>query len=224
MQRSCTSIAMGIMGLLGLMALSVPTAAAPPPAKSPTAPHRAPTTHQAAFHPEPLPLPADQTIEKQNSDFDLLRVETTFTVAQNGKYVAYVRMIWGDPDHKQIVNKTGKKWYSNWDGELNLTGATGTVDKKYHFNDGLGDKVVAPKPGKAGTMTKPSGNKAGEGPGPGSGRDELENISGAKIVWKAGVTGMYDGLRMKLTSDSPTFTATVKAGNFTVPVTFKPRP
>ena len=186
----------------------------------PTADAKAPaSTQKAKAKPRELggkmPLPVDQTIDRENSPSDKLVVEVTHSASESGHYVAYVKIVWGDLDN--LIKGTGKQYYSNWDGSLALTGATGAIDEKIQFDDKTGKhKSIAVNPKKAA--------KAAEGPHEGSGRDEVLDASGPKVDWKAGVVGVLDGLRIKITSDSPNISATLTAGKFTLPLAIIPEP
>ena len=126
---------------------------------------------------------------------DKLVVEVTHAKLENGKYTSYVRVVWGDMDD------VGGH-FSIWDGSLTITGGTGLVDAKYHFNEA--------KPGtpQAALATRPDVH----------GPDVLIKGEGPEIVWKAAVHGAYDGLRIKITSDNANVSGTIVAGKFTVPV------
>jgi hypothetical protein len=168
----------------------------------------------AAFKPKEfggkMPLPVDQRLERQNSTADKLVVEVSHSVKEGTQYVAYVKVVWGDLDN--LIKGTGKQYYSNWDGALALTGATGAIDQKIQFDDG--------KP--AATTKATTTRKAVEGPREGSGRDEVDVAAGATVKWEAGVVGVLDGLRIKITSPVPVIHGTLKAGHFTIPLVINP--
>jgi len=175
-----------------------------------------------------VPAAIDQTIEKQNSPQDKLRVDVTHSQASGGKFVSYVRVVWGDLDN--LIKKNGKEFYSDWDGKLAIEAGAGKVVHQIAFEGGK--KQVTTKPAAAAGKKAPTTksverqktNKVrhlvlnGEGPGPGSGRDELDVASGKTIIWQAGVVGAFDGLLIQITSDKADVTATLTAGKFTVPV------
>ena len=59
-------------------------------------------------------------------------------------------------------------------------------------------------------------------PHAGSGRDEVEIAAGPEVEWKAGVVGVLDGLRIKITSPTGTIKGTLVAEKFTIPVVITP--
>ncbi len=173
----------------------------------------------------------DQTLNRQNSASDKLQIEISKTHQRQGKYNTLVRIRWGDLDN--VIKGYGKQYYSDWDGQLVVkSGGEATVVRKISFDDG----TAASRP--AGAASRPAGLRgllrrrhqqsasepAASQPGPGSGRDELLQSSGAKIVWKAGVVGAFDGLLIRITGDSPTVEGTIKAGKFTVDFKSNPAP
>jgi hypothetical protein len=133
-----------------------------------------------------------QSFVAENSPKDKLCVEITDATLENGKYISYVRVIWGDLD--DLVK--GERWYSPWPGYVDLGDATGEVIKTYHFNTGE--------------------------PKVGTGHDKLVSKSGNKIEWIAAVTGCYDGVLIKVTSDKPN--TPVKVSTKVEPVTAEIKP
>ena len=178
-----------------------------------------------------MPAAIDRTVKRQNSPQDMLQVDITHSAASGGKSVSYVRAVWGDLDN-QI--KGGRQYYSDWDGNLVIDNGAGEVVHKIAFDDR--DRATtrparAAKRAKELTAAEIVRHKAGKlrhfaitakadrgQPGPGSGRDRLDDAAGAKINWQAGVVGAYDGLLIKITSDKPDVTATLTAGKFTIPI------
>ncbi len=170
-----------------------------------------------------MPLAVDQTITRENSSSDKLRIELTHShVNKDGKNVAFVRIVWGDLDN--VIVGGGRQYYSDWDGSLALTSATGEVVRKIAFDDG----TATSRPAAAGTerprwrrhnASQPAHHG---GPGSGSGQDEMIQSQGSQITWKAGVVGALDGLLIKVTSDSASISGTIVAGKFTVPFTITP--
>lgn len=208
-----------VVGMMGYLA----TAQHPATRPHAKAAQSQPTTYKAHFgH---LPLPVDQTIEKENSAQDKLQVDVTHSAIEAGKHVAYVRVVWGDLNN--LIKHGGKQYYSDWDGSVTLDKATGEVVHRIAFDE-YGHATTRPAHRiHDGATSRPAHSprhSASTEPGPGSGRDELITASGAKIEWKAGVVGALDGLTIKITSDSPTITGTIKAGNFTVPLNVSPAP
>ena len=222
------------------------------PAKDPAAPADGTKTVKPGFAPTSrpadfwknlwnhMPAPIDQTVKKENSPQDKLRIDITHSYLKEGKHVALVRVVWGDLEN--LIKGGGKEHYSNWDGKLTIDNGTGLVVHKIAFDDGKG-LVAKPLAKRAGTTSKPAhkdavkrespvfkpalpadkpaaakhGDRPHNQPGPGSGRDELEQSAGKEIVWEAGVVGALDGLMIKITSDSADITGTIVAGKFTVP-------
>jgi hypothetical protein len=164
-----------------------------------------------------MPMPIAQTIERQNSPSDKLRIDLTASKADGGQYVAYVRVAWGDLDN--LITTGGKQYYSDWDGKVSLdNGATGEVARKIAFDDGSGAASrPAARAGKAGKAGKQAASAE-------SGRDQMIQSQGATISWKAGVVGGMDGLLIRLTGKSDTITGTIQAGKFSVPFTVKASP
>lgn len=198
-----------------------------------------------------MPAPIDQTITRQNSPQDKLRIDVTHSYLKEGKHVALVRVVWGDLDN--LIKGGGREYYSNWDGKVTLDNGTGLVIHKIAFDDreglvrrpALKDGGAATKPARDGAkggspIFKPTAEKpifkpeakvadkaAGRGePRDGSGRDELDQREGKEIVWQAGVVGALDGLMIKITSDTADITGTIVAGKHTVPlkITGAPQP
>ncbi len=165
----------------------------------------------------PMPLPVDQRIERQNKPSDKLLVEVTKSAAEGTHYVAYVKVAWGDLDN--LIKGTGSQYYSDWDGSLTVSGGTAAIDEKIQFDDGSKEKKPAKENAKEGAKaTTKATAKPAAGPGPGSGRDQVEIAAGPKVEWKAGVVGVLDGLRLKITSPTPAINATLVAGKFTIPI------
>lgn len=173
-----------------------------------------------------MPMPIAQTIERQNSSSDKLRIDLTGTKADGGRHVAYVRIAWGDLDN--LITTYGKQYYDNWDGKLSLdNGATGEVAGKIAFDDGKGAASrPAARAGKAGKTAKAGKQAPASAPAKDaeSGRDQMIQSQGATIVWKAGVVGGLDGLLIRLTGKSDTITGTIQVGKFSVPFTVKASP
>jgi hypothetical protein len=150
-----------------------------------------------------LGAPLALKVEKQNSPQDMLLVEATEPQLVNGSYVVELKVVWGDLNNQ--IKGVGKKYYSKWDGSLDLTTGTGEIDKKIQFDDKGGHALVPHNPAKA-------------GPHEGSGRDFVVDRAGSHITWEAGVVGALDGLRIKITSSTPVVQGTLKAGNFEIPI------
>jgi hypothetical protein len=173
-----------------------------------------------------MPLPVDQRLERENKPSDKLIVEVTHSAPESTHYIAYVKIVWGDLDN--LLKGISKQYYSNWDGALILTDATGAIDEKIQFDDKTGQhKSIAVTRSAARNTARPARtvddkNRRVAGPHEGSGRDQVEDPSGPRIDWKAGVVGALDGLRIKITSDSPTIHATLTAGKFEIPLTITP--
>ena len=148
-----------------------------------------------------IPLPVAQTITKENSIADMLRIDVTDAVLENDQYVSYVRIVWGDLD--DVIRDGGPQYYSNWDGQLRLASGKAQIAGKICFDDG----------GRDGRTPQPK---------EGSGADQVLEDNGSEIVWKAGVVGHYDGLLIKIVSDSANTSATIKAGKFEVPIKIAP--
>jgi hypothetical protein len=140
-----------------------------------------------------------QTITKANSDKDMLRVHVGYATPVNGKLVCLIVARWGDLDNK--IAKGGKDVYSKWDGSCAVTGGSVELAGKLAFDD-----------------------RSGKDPKAGSGIDKITTVSGSEISWEAAVVGATDGLVFKVTFDSASSSATVKAGNFTIPVQPIPAP
>jgi hypothetical protein len=217
--------------ILAGTAWSLPASAANPSITSPKPAAKAAKPANATAKPKDwggaMPLPVDQRIEKQNSPQDKLVVEVTKSVKVGNDYVAYVKIVWGDLDNQ--IKGTGKQYYSNWDGSLDITDGTGTVDEKIQFDDGskknpAAAPAVTTKTKPAKTAAKPAvkADKTPAGPHTGSGRDELEVRTGTEIEWKAGVVGVLDGLRIKITSPTPDIQASLTAGKFVIPININP--
>ena len=222
MTKSCVRYLAACLFVLGTACL--PAGAVNPPVK-PLAPSIKAVTPPAKVAPPrefggKMPLPVDQRIERQNKPSDKLLVEVTRSVKEGNNYVAYVKVVWGDLDN--LIKGTGPQYYSDWDGSLKIANGTGAIDEKIQFDDGK--RLAAPKPPVTAkppsTVTPPV--KPPEGPRVGSGRDEVEIAAGRTVVWKAGVVGVLDGLRIKITSPVPTIQATLTAGKFTIPITIAP--
>ena len=158
-----------------------------------------------------LPVPLQSSAHMQNSPQDQLDLEWSHSRLENGHYVAYVRLVWGDLDN--LIKHGGKQYYSNWSGSLTVSNATASVDKKIQFDDSLKHEKAVAKHPSAQSDKRPRNPKAAV-PHEGSGRDELLVTSGPVISWEAGVVGALDGLVIKITSPTPTITATIKAGKF----------
>jgi hypothetical protein len=94
-----------------------------------------------------------------------------------------------------------------WNGQIDIAGAVGVVDAKYHFNDG-----------QPITTTRPAGGEATEE------TEKVVHADGTEISWTAAVHGKYDGLRVKITSKTAEVSGTIKVGNFTVPFTVTEEP
>jgi hypothetical protein len=156
-----------------------------------------------------LPGPLALKIEKQNKPEDKLLFEATYATPVGSGYVVELKIVWGDLDNK--IKGVGKQYYSKWDGSLDLVTGVGEVDKKIQFDDKGGERFLAHHPGA-------STQSAATEPHEGSGRDLLVDKAGAHIEWKAGVVGALDGLRIKITSATPTVKGTLKAGNFEIPL------
>jgi hypothetical protein len=134
-----------------------------------------------------------QTIEKVNSDRDLLRVHIAYARPVDGKLVCIVVARWGDLDKK--IAKGGKEYYSNWDGSCTVNGGTVTVPRELAFED-----------------------KTGHEPTAGTGWDKITGKTDTSVTWKSGVVGATDGLVFKVSFDNADSTATLTAGKFTVEV------
>ncbi len=169
----------------------------------------------AASQPASRPEHWDQTITRQNKPGDLLEINLSKAHPREGKYVAWLRIRWGNLD-KQLPG-VGKEYYSNWDGSVTFaSGATGVVERKISFDDGPTSRPASQPAGNEKPRQRRQQQANNGEPGPGSGRDKLIQGSGSQIVWKAGVVGGIDGLLIKITSDSPTPSGTIKAGKFSV--------
>jgi hypothetical protein len=177
-----------------------------------------------------LPGVIDQTITRQNSAADKLRIDITHShVNKEGKNVAFVRLVWGDLDN--IIKGGGPQYYSDWDGSLSLTGAaTGQVLHQIAFDDAgkvtthpAGAEIKMPAWRLRHASSQPSSRpRRHRGPGQGSGADELVQSQGHQIVWKAGVVGALDGLLIRIASDSPTMSGNIVAGKFAIPFSVTP--
>jgi len=164
-----------------------------------------------------LPLPITQKIDRQNSESDKLLIEVTDSKQDSQQYVAYIKILWGDLDN--VIKGDSKAYYSNWTGNVTIANGTGTVEHKIAFDDKTRThKLIKLHHVKNGAPTTAPATQSA-GPGPGSGRDALLVPAGKEISWEAGVVGGLDGLKIRITSDQPVINLTVKAGNFTVPVT-----
>jgi hypothetical protein len=141
------------------------------------------------------------TYSAQNSPQDKLQVQVSVAVQQEGKWVSYVKVVWGDLDN--LIPRCSPSYYSNWDGSIELTGATGQLVRKIQFEDSWQRKSA-------------TRSKAAQGPQVGTGRDQMITTSGAKIEWKAAVVGVLDGVVVKITSDTPDVSGVVKAGAHSV--------
>lgn len=190
--------------------------------------HRKEAASRPADHFGRMPLPIDQTIEKQNSPQDKLRIDVTHSELREGKHVAFIRIVWGDLDN--LIKEGGRQYFSDWDGSVTFQNATGLVVHKIAFDDGKA--TTRPANQKTNTASRPGHEKglsdhhpkreATSQPDQQNGRDQLIDASGPVIEWKAGVVGAIDGLLIKVTSEKPTVEATIKAGKFTVPVKITP--
>ncbi len=183
-----------------------------------------------------MPEPIAQTIERQNSPQDKLRIDLTHSYSrEGGRHVAFVRILWGDLDN--VIKNGGKRYYSDWDGQLKVDKGEAEVIRKIAFDEGtrptsrpasgpMLHRGLREHGGTARPMfhrERPASRPSAE-PGPGSGRDELIKASGNPIVWKAGVVGALDGLMIKITSETGEMTGTIKAGKFDVPFKITPAP
>lgn len=155
---------------------------------------------QKATDPSPVPPhdgrlidPAAQTVEKANSNKDLLRVHIGYARPVNGKLVCLVVAHWGDLD--RLIEHCGKEWYSKWDGAISVSGGTVELVRKLAFDD-----------------------RPGLDPKPGTGIDKITGQSPTSITWQSAVVGATDGLVFRITFDNAQSSAILKAGNFTVDV------
>jgi hypothetical protein len=155
-------------------------------------------------------LNAAQTITRENSSADKLRIEITNSrVNKDGKNVALVRIIWGDLDN--TIKGGGQQYYSDWTGSLKLDSGSAKVVHKIQFDDG---SKATSRPARKHPASQPADQK-----GAGLGRDQLLQSEGQQITWKAGVVGGIDGLLIKVTADTSSVSGTIVAGKFTVPFT-----
>ena len=178
-------------------------------AAAPARPGAATRPHRQLGH---MPLPVDQTLTRENSPQDMLQVDVTHSQDQDGRHVAYARVVWGDLHN--AIKKGGASYYSNWDGHLTVDVGTVSVVHKIAFDDG----------GRA--ATRPAAASAPKHPrtGNASGRDQLVTAQGKTIQWKAAVVGATDGLLIQITADTSEISATLQAGKFTVPIKITPAP
>lgn len=135
-----------------------------------------------------------QVIEHKNTDQDLLRIHVTYARAVDGKYVVWALARWGDLDNR--IAAGGKEYYSKWDGSVHVQGGTLDLVRKPGFDD-----------------------RSGREPKDGTGVDKISATSSGSVEWQSAVVGWTDGLLIKFTFESLQGAATIKAGNFTVPIT-----
>ena len=196
--------------------------------------HKSPTTHPSQRG-GLVPDFIDRTIQAQNSPADKLRIDITHSFPKDGKYEAYVRIVWGDLDN--VIKDGGRQYYSNWDGQLMLASGTAVVERTIAFESH--NAIKSPPPSKekerkavgslghagarGGSKAMSASHPSHSGPGDGSGADDLVTREGKEIVWKAGVVGALDGLLIKITSDTPTPSGTIKVGKFSESFSITPK-
>lgn len=134
-----------------------------------------------------------KTVEKKNSDSDLVRVHMSYAKEVDGKLVAYVFVHWGDLDRKITYSRDH---YANWDGNIAVEGGKLKLYKKIRFDD-----------------------RSGKEPRKGSGVDKLGRRSTGQVAWQSGVVGGTDGLVFKVAFENSASSVKVNAGGHTIELT-----
>ena len=87
-----------------------------------------------------------QEFSRENNAGDLVRGFVTGSVAEGDGYVAYVYLHWGDLDDK--IETIHPEHYSNWDGYVEVSGGTASVEAEIVFDDGSAGVGSEPPPSK----------------------------------------------------------------------------